>query len=80
MEVAGNSPSGTDDSEPPDQPERFDLELLAVGKRMGLSFDEMNLLRVRDLIDFVNAYTAGFKKGDDEETVREATQEDIDNF
>ena len=54
----------------------MDLELLAIGKKMGLSFDEMNMFRVRDLIKFVRIYT-----GNDEETeVRQANQADFDRW
>ena len=54
----------------------MDLELLAIGKKAGLTFDEMNLLRVRDLLKYVQIYT-----GNDEETeVRQATQADMDRF
>ena len=70
MEAEGNG-------EPSDaEPDRMDLELLAIGKKAGLSFDEMNLLRVRDLLKFVQIYT-----GNNEETeVRQATQADFDGF
>ena len=71
MEASDNGkPSGT-------EPDRMDLELLAIGKKAGLSFDEMNLLRVRDLLKFVQIYT-----GNDEETetVRQATQADFDRW
>lgn len=57
------------------EPERLDLELLAVGKRAGLTFAEMNELRVKDLLSYVRAYTG---KADDKP--REATQADIDGF
>ena len=54
----------------------MDLELLAIGKKAGLSFEEINMFRVRDLIKFVQIYT-----GNDEETeVRQATQADFDGF
>jgi len=54
----------------------MDLELLAMGKKTGLTFEEMNLFRVRDLLKFVQIYT-----GNDEETeVRQATQADFDAF
>lgn len=46
------------------------LEWLLVGKRLGLSFEEMNLLRIRDI-----ALMADIMLG---ETTIEATQEDID--
>ena len=58
------------------EPDRMDLELLAIGKKAGLSFDEISMFRVRDLIKFVRIYT-----GNDEETeVRQATQADFDGF
>ena len=54
----------------------MDLELLAIGKKAGLTFDEINMFRVRDLIKFVQIYT-----GKDEETeVRQANQSDFDSF
>ena len=54
----------------------MDLELLAMGKKTGLTFEEMNLFRVRDLLKFVQIYT-----GNDEETeVRQATQADFDRW
>ena len=63
--------------EPSDaEPDRMDLELLAIGKKAGLTFEEMNLFRVRDLLKFVQIYT-----GNDEETeVRQATQADFDRW
>lgn len=71
----GGSGEATDtDVEPP---ERLDLDLLLVGKRMGLSFDEMNMFRVRDLLKFVHIY-AGEK--DNQNTVRQAGQADFDSF
>ena len=63
--------------EPSDgEPDRLDLELLAIGKRIGLSFDEINVFRVRDLIKFVRIYTGN----NGENTVRQATQTDFDSF
>ena len=41
---------------------------------MGLSFQELNELRVRDFLEMVGIYTGKKKK------VRNATQEDIDRF
>lgn len=52
------------------------LDLLALGKRAGLTFDEMNQLRVRDLIGIVESYTGA----DERERPKEATQADIDAF
>lgn len=48
------------------------LEWLLVGKKLGLSFEEMNELRIRDI-----ALMADIMVG---ETVTEATQEDIDRL
>jgi hypothetical protein len=58
-----------------EQPERLDLELIAIGKRTGLSFSEMNELRVRDLLAYADIYI-----GKKEKKARMATQEDIDRF
>ena len=67
----------SDNGEPSDEePERIDLELLARGKKVGLTFEEMNLMRVRDLIKFVRIYSGN----NEEETERQATQADFDNF
>jgi hypothetical protein len=49
--------------------------LIAIGKRSGLSFSEMNELRVCDLLAYVDIYI-----GKKEKKVRMATQEDIDRF
>ena len=68
----------SDNGKPSDtEPDRMDLELLAIGKKAGLSFEEMNLFRVRDLLKFVQIYT-----GNNEETeaVRQATQADFDRW
>lgn len=56
--------------------ERTDLEWLAIGKRVGLSFDEMNLLRIRDLAKYVDIYLPD----SDDEGVRPATKADIASF
>ena len=49
--------------------------MLAIGKRIGLSFAEMNELRVADLFAFARSFMG--KKNDGP---RMATQEDIDAF
>jgi hypothetical protein len=49
--------------------------LIAIGKRTGLSFVEMNELRVRDLLAYADIYI-----GKKAEKARMATQEDIDRF
>lgn len=58
---------------------RIDLLILANAKKMGLSFDELALFRVRDFLEFTDIYFGelGQKQG---EQVREATQEDIDKL
>ncbi|MGR6765352.1 hypothetical protein [Paenibacillus sp. 203] len=53
----------------------MEIELLVIGKRVGLSFSEMNELRVTDLLDMAHSFT-GNKPGGS----REAVQEDIDSF
>ena len=64
--------------EPSDtEPDRMDLELLAIGKKAGLSFDEINMFRVRDLIKFVQIYTGNGEEGTE---ARQATQADMDCF
>jgi len=46
-----------------------------IGKRAGLSFTEINELRVADLFDYVRSYI-----GTKDESPRQATQADIDAF
>lgn len=68
-------------SQPTDieQPERLDLELLVMGKRSGLSFDEINELTVNDLLKYVNIYV-DMETGKQKQRRRMATQADIDAF
>jgi len=49
--------------------------ILANAKKIGLTFTELNELRVRDFIKIINAYAGEVKRGP-----RPATQEDIDRF
>jgi len=58
-------------------PERLDLEILAIGKKTGLSFAEINEFRVRDLLSYARAYSG---KEDDKPRPRKAKQKDIDSF
>ena len=51
------------------------MVLISIGKRAGLSLQEINEFRVRDLLDYIRTVT-----DDDDETPRMATQEDIDKF
>lgn len=76
VEEAG--PQQNDDTvyEPPERP---DLELLVIGKRAGLSFDEINELTVNDLIKYVNVYIE-MATGKSKTRRKMATQSDIDAF
>lgn len=51
--------------------------LLANAKKMNLTFRELNLFRVRDFIEFTDIY---FAELEDKESVRQATQEDVDRL
>ena len=67
----------SDNGEPSDtEPDRMDLELLAIGKKAGLSFDEINLFRVRDLLKYIQIYTGN----DEGAEIRQATQADFDRW
>lgn len=55
--------------------ERVEISLLALGKKVGLSFGEINELRSSDLIDLARSFS-----GADDDKPKEATQEDIDSF
>ena len=59
--------------------ERTDLELLVMGKRIGLTFSEMNELTVNELVQFVNIYVKQ-ETGKQKPRRRAATQADIDAF
>ncbi|UYL93822.1 hypothetical protein NIIg97_gp14 [Geobacillus phage vB_GthS_NIIg9.7] len=67
------------DDEVYEPPERPDLELLVIGKRAGLSFDEINELTVNDLLKYVNIYV-DMETGKQKPRRRAATQADIDAF
>lgn len=54
---------------------RPDLEWMAVGKRAGLSFEEINVLRIRDLSDLMDVLIP-----EDADVEVPATQADIDAF
>jgi len=49
--------------------------MLVTAKRMGLSFEELNMLTLDDYIDFVELWAP-----EDEDGERYATQADIDAF
>ena len=61
-----------DDSQP--SPERLDVEWIALGKHLGLSFAELNDLRIVDLVDLHEAYFGDGTKQ------KEATTADIDRL
>lgn len=48
---------------------------MALGKRVGLSFQEINDLTASELIEFAKFYS-----GSEDEETREADQDDIDAF
>jgi len=58
---------------------RIDLLILANAKKMGLSFDELALFRVRDFLEFTDIYFGELEQKQGEQ-VREAAQEDIDKL
>lgn len=68
-------PNQESNNEPPS--ERLDLIILANAKREGLSFRELNEFRVRDYIEYSDIYIG---KNKNKNTVRNATQSDIDKL
>jgi hypothetical protein len=57
----------------------MDLLILANAKKMGMSFDELALFRVRDFLEFTDIYFGEVTQQQGEQ-VREATQDDIDKL
>lgn len=53
----------------------FEITILASAKKAKLSFEELNLMSLNDFFDYIDIFV-----GDDEQQVRDAQQEDIDNF
>ena len=60
-------------------PERIDLEWIAVGKHLGLSFDEMAVMRIQDVAALADI-TVKKRESATKPTVRKATQADIDRL
>jgi hypothetical protein len=58
---------------------RMDLLILANAKKMGMSFDELALFRVRDFLEFTDIYFGEVTQSQGEQ-IRPATQDDIDRF
>jgi len=61
---------------------RIDLLILANAKKMGLSFDELALFRVRDFLEFTDIYFGELKPNQRfaKDEIRNATQADIDQL
>lgn len=53
----------------------YEISLLVIAKKVGLSFDELNYFTLDEFYDFVDIYI-----GDEEDRPRQASQNDIDNF
>lgn len=51
----------------------YEIAILVMAKKMGMTFDELNIMSLNDFIIFSNMYT-------DEESHSDAKQEDIDGF
>lgn len=69
-------------SKKPRTPSRFDddpeLGTLVTAKRMGLSFEELNMFTMEDWLGFVDMWVGD--DDEDEDGVRPATQADIQGF
>lgn len=64
----------TDDSNK--NTDKYEISILAAAKKSKLSFEELNLLSLNDFFDYMDLFIGV----ENEETTREATQEDIDLF
>lgn len=54
----------------------YELSILVMSKKVGLSFEELNILTMNDFMDFIDIYL-----GETDAVVeRDATQDDIDDF
>lgn len=53
----------------------IEIGMLVTAKKMGLSFEELNLFSLDDYLTFVDKWT-----GNEEEGTREASQSDIERF
>lgn len=74
--VSSPSPAGSKAASQPTNNTHLEMDLLAIGKRIGLSFAEINDLRCQELIDLARSFTGS----DNKEESKEATQDDIDAF
>jgi len=55
--------------------ENIELTILVIGKKSGLNFEEINQLRVGDILKFARIYN-----GNSTQKSRQANQTDIDTF
>jgi hypothetical protein len=79
MEPEQNSQNQQSDDEPLD--ENIDFVIMAMAKREHLSFEELNLFRVKDFFKFSKKYGDTFDtKKNKKKARRRATQADIDKF
>lgn len=77
VESSGETTDAEADDIEIDPLDRIDLQLLVIGKKMGLSFDEINMFRVCDLIKFIHIFA---EQQEERNTVRKANQDDFDSF
>lgn len=56
--------------------DKYEVSILVAAKKSRLSFEELNLLTLNDFFDYMDLFIGV----ENEETTREATQEDIDLF
>ena len=70
MERPPQAPSSTSAQYP-------ELATIAAAKRLGLSFDELNRFTMSEWLDFIDIWIGDNEQDD---TVRPATQADIDRF
>lgn len=55
----------------------YEVRILAIAKKTKLSFEELNLLSLDDFFNYVDLFVGD---SGEKETVRQATQNDIDDF
>lgn len=53
----------------------FEITILASAKKAKLSFEELNLMTLNDFFDYIDIFI-----GEESGQVKQAEQEDIDNF
>ena len=58
--------------------DNYEISLLVIAKRVGLSFDELNQMTLDEFFDYVNIWVGDNE--DESAAPRQATQADIDAF